>query len=133
LTLDKWGLLYEINLEGLEDFFGTEKTGRMTFPMVANDKPKGKKHVTPVLKGKTVETNLDCRRMLAEFLREGLDLSRAIIGRNQGERRCCTVIVDGIPLLSSQDVRGTIHSNFCRCGSYPNIIKTPLAVREEMA
>jgi xanthine dehydrogenase YagT iron-sulfur-binding subunit len=163
--------------------------------MVANDTPKGKKHVTLTVNGKRVEADLDCRRTLAEFLREDLDLTGTKIGCNRGECGCCTVILDGTPLLSctvlaveasgrevltiegltsdgklhplqeafiehdalqcgyctpgmimsikalldrnpqptDQDVRNAIDGNFCRCGSYPNIIKAALAAAEKMA
>jgi aerobic-type carbon monoxide dehydrogenase small subunit (CoxS/CutS family) len=167
----------------------------MTFLMGANDTPKGKKHVTLTVNGKRVEADLDGRRTLAEFLREDLDLTGTKIGCNRGECGCCTIILDGTPLLSctvltveasgrevltiegltsdgklhplqeafiehdalqcgyctpgmimsvkalldrnphptDQDVRNAIDGNFCRCGSYPNIIKAALAAAEKMA
>lgn len=159
------------------------------------DLPKEKKRVSLTVNGKRVEANVDSRMTLAEFLREELDLTGTKVGCNRGECGCCTVVLDGIPLLSctvlavetsgrevltiegltsdgklhplqeafieydalqcgyctpgmilsvkalldrnphptDQDVRNAIDGNFCRCGSYPNIIKAALATAEKMA
>jgi aerobic-type carbon monoxide dehydrogenase small subunit (CoxS/CutS family) len=156
---------------------------------------KGRKCVSLTVNGKRVEADVDPRMTLAEFLREGLDLTGTKVGCNRGECGCCTVIVDGTPLLSctllaveasgrdvltiegltgegklhplqeafieydalqcgyctpgmimsvkalldtnphptDQEVRRAIDGNFCRCGSYPNIIKAVLAAAEKMS
>jgi carbon-monoxide dehydrogenase small subunit len=50
--------------------------------------------------GMPVESDVDCRMTLAEFLREQLDLTGTKIGCNRGECGSCTVLIDGVPVYS---------------------------------
>jgi aerobic-type carbon monoxide dehydrogenase small subunit (CoxS/CutS family) len=59
-----------------------------------------KKHIALVVNGKKVEADIDARMTLAEFLREGLDLTGTKVGCNRGECGSCTVILDGIAVYS---------------------------------
>jgi len=40
-------------------------------------------------------------------------------------------LLDRNPLPTEEDVRNAIDGNFCRCGSYPNIIKATLDVSKK--
>jgi aerobic-type carbon monoxide dehydrogenase small subunit (CoxS/CutS family) len=158
------------------------------------DEPETKKHITLTVNGRKVERDIDSRMTLAEFLREGLDLTGTKVGCNRGECGSCTVILDGDPVLSctvlgveasgseiltieglvsegklhpiqeafvehdalqcgyctpgmimsikalldknpnptEEDVRKSIDGNFCRCGSYPNIVKATIETSKKM-
>ena len=64
------------------------------------DSSKHKKPISLTVNGKKVETEVDCRMTLAEFLREELDLTGTKVGCNRGECGSCTVIVDDKPVYS---------------------------------
>jgi aerobic-type carbon monoxide dehydrogenase small subunit (CoxS/CutS family) len=59
-----------------------------------------KKHLALTVNGKKVEADIDTRMTLAEFLREGLDLTGTKVGCNRGECGSCTVILDGIAVYA---------------------------------
>lgn len=42
-------------------------------------------------------------------------------------------LLDRNPRPTADDIKSAIDGNFCRCGSYPNIIKATLEVSEKMA
>lgn len=54
-----------------------------------------KKPITITINGKYIEAEVDSRITLAEFLRDGLDLTGTKVGCNRGECGSCTVISDG--------------------------------------
>lgn len=156
--------------------------------------PKGRSHIALTVNGKKVESDIDSRMTLAEFLREELDLTGTKVGCNRGECGSCTVIMDGNPVLSctvlgveatgrevltiegladvgklhpiqeafiehdalqcgycspgmimsvkalldrnpnpiEDEIRKAIDGNFCRCGSYPNIIKATIEASKKI-
>lgn len=60
----------------------------------------GKKRVALTVNGKKVESYIEPRITLAEFLREELGLTGTKIGCNRAECGSCTVILDGNPVYS---------------------------------
>jgi carbon-monoxide dehydrogenase small subunit len=63
-------------------------------------RPESKKRITITVNGKNIDTEIDVRMTLAEFLREELDLTGTKVGCNMGECGSCTVILDGKPVYS---------------------------------
>lgn len=61
---------------------------------------KSKKRVALIVNGKKVDTDVDFRMTLAEFLREELGLTGTKVGCNRAECGSCTVILDGNPVYS---------------------------------
>jgi aerobic-type carbon monoxide dehydrogenase small subunit (CoxS/CutS family) len=59
-----------------------------------------KKHIALTVNGQSLEADVDPRVTLAEFLREGLDLTGTKVGCNRGECGSCTVILDGVAVYS---------------------------------
>jgi aerobic-type carbon monoxide dehydrogenase small subunit (CoxS/CutS family) len=57
-------------------------------------------HLVLTVNGKRVEADVEQRITLAEFLREQLDLTGTKVGCNRGECGSCTVIIDGMAVLS---------------------------------
>jgi len=62
--------------------------------------PRSKKRITLTVNGRRVEADVDHHITLAEFLREELDLTGTKVGCNRGECGSCTVIIDGMAVLS---------------------------------
>ena len=58
------------------------------------------KRIILAVNGHKVESELDCRTTLAEFLREKLGLTGTKVGCDRGECGSCTVLVDGLPVCS---------------------------------
>ena len=152
--------------------------------------PRDKKRVSITVNGQNIQREIKSCMTLAEFLREGLNLTGTKVGCNRGECGSCTVLMSGKPVLSCtvlgveasgkevltieglmeegkldalqqvfiehdalqcgyctsgmilatkallernprptrDEVRSAIDGNFCRCGSYPNIINAVLDV-----
>lgn len=63
-------------------------------------RPERKKRITMTVNRKNIDTEIDVRMTLAEFLREELDLTGTKVGCNMGECGSCTVILDGKPVYS---------------------------------
>jgi aerobic-type carbon monoxide dehydrogenase small subunit (CoxS/CutS family) len=55
---------------------------------------QNKRHIALSVNGERIESDIDIRMTLAEFLREDLGLIGTKIGCNRGECGCCTVILD---------------------------------------
>jgi aerobic carbon-monoxide dehydrogenase small subunit len=58
------------------------------------------KRVRLIVNGKQVESDVNVRMTLAEFLRESLGLTGTKVGCNRGECGSCTVILDGRAVYS---------------------------------
>ena len=58
------------------------------------------KRISLTLNGKKIESDVNVRMTLAEFLREDLDLIGTKVGCNRGECGSCTVILDGRAVYS---------------------------------
>jgi carbon-monoxide dehydrogenase small subunit len=56
--------------------------------------------ITLVINGKPVSANIEPRTHLADFLREGRDLTGTHLGCEHGVCGACTILVDGIPVRS---------------------------------
>lgn len=54
-------------------------------------RPERKKRITMTVNRKNIDTEIDVRMTLAEFLREELDLTGTKVGCNMGECGSCTV------------------------------------------
>ena len=59
-----------------------------------------KKRVALTVNGKHVESHIEPRMTLAEFLREELELTGTKVGCNRAECGSCTVLLDGNPVYS---------------------------------
>jgi len=68
-----------------------------------------KKHIALTINGKRVEADVDHYITLAEFLREQLDLTGTKVGCNRGECGSCTVIIDGMAVLSCSTLAVEAH------------------------
>ena len=64
------------------------------------DHPVKKKSISLTVNGKLINSEIDCRLTLAEFLREELDLIGTKVGCNMGECGSCTILLDGRPVYS---------------------------------
>ena len=62
--------------------------------------PKRKRHLTLTVNGAHVESDIEPRMTLAEFLREELELTGTKVGCNRGECGACTVLLDRNPVYS---------------------------------
>jgi aerobic-type carbon monoxide dehydrogenase small subunit (CoxS/CutS family) len=80
--------------------FETRQQGGGCIMVIGKNLPMSKKYVTLTVNGEKVEREIDSRVTLAEFLREELDLTGTKVGCNRAECGSCTVILDGIPVLS---------------------------------
>jgi carbon-monoxide dehydrogenase small subunit len=73
----------------------------MPVDMAVEDKRLvNKKAITITVNGDSIEAEVDGRMTLADFLRDGLDLTGTKIGCDRGECGSCTVLVDGKPIYS---------------------------------
>ena len=59
-----------------------------------------KKRVALTVNGKQVESDIEPRMTLAEFLREELELTGTKVGCNRAECGACTVLLNGNPVYS---------------------------------
>jgi aerobic-type carbon monoxide dehydrogenase small subunit (CoxS/CutS family) len=62
--------------------------------------PTSARRIRVVVNGNVVEAEVDARRLLADFLREDLDLHGTHLGCEQGVCGACTVLVNGEPVRS---------------------------------
>ncbi|UCE34216.1 MAG: (2Fe-2S)-binding protein [Deltaproteobacteria bacterium] len=61
---------------------------------------KGKRHLALTVNGTRVESDIEPRMTLAEFLREELGLTGTKVGCNRAECGACTVLLNGNPVYS---------------------------------
>src|SRR4051794_28582682 len=67
---------------------------------IGDETPTPRRHIRVMVNGRTVERQVEARRLLADFLREDLGLHGTHLGCEQGVCGACTVLVDGEPIRS---------------------------------
>src|SRR6266511_2165421 len=85
--------------------------------------------------GVQYEREVDARRLLIHFIRDDLGLTGSHIGCDTGNCGACSIIVDGMMLMSAtallrqskspsdDEIRRAIQGNLCRCTGYVNIVE----------
>ena len=63
-------------------------------------RPVDRLTVAVTVNGRPVERTVDCRRLLADFLREDLGLAGVRVGCEQGVCGACTLLMNGLPVRS---------------------------------
>ena len=63
-------------------------------------RPVDRLTVAATVNGRPVERTVDCRRLLADFLREDLGLAGVRVGCEQGVCGACTLLMNGLPVRS---------------------------------